>query len=74
MVNHSVGATLVLLTAAISVSAVADSLSVPSLVGQDIYHAHRTLKKFGMVSRFEQVEEDTAKVPLFFESMSPTRL
>jgi TonB family protein len=54
------------LTAAISVSAVADSLSVPSLVGQDIYHAHRTLKKFGMVSRFEQVEEDTAKVPLFF--------
>jgi len=49
----------------ISVSSAADSLTVPALVGQDIYHAHRTLKKLGLVSQFEQVEMDTAKVPLF---------
>jgi len=46
--------------------AAADSLTVPTLVGQDIYHAHRALRKLGLVSRFEQVEVDTAKVPLFF--------
>ena len=49
----------------VSTSAAADSLTVPTLVGQDIYHAHRTLKKLGLVSQFEQVEADTAKVPLF---------
>jgi TonB family protein len=43
-----------------------DSLTVPALVGSDIYHAHRALKKIGLVSRFEQVEIDTSKVPLFF--------
>jgi TonB family protein len=36
------------------------------LVGQDIYHAHRALRKLGLVSRFEQVEVDTAIVPFFF--------
>lgn len=50
----------------VSVGATADSLSVPGLVGQDIYHAHRALRKLGLVSRFEQVEIDTAAVPLFF--------
>jgi len=50
----------------------ADSLFVPSLAGQDIYHAHRALKKLGLVSRFEQIEADTATGPLFFvESQSP---
>ena len=53
-----------LAAAAASVSA-ADSLSVPMLVGQDIYHAHRALKKLGLASQFEQVELDTVKVPLF---------
>ncbi|MBM3330804.1 TonB family protein [candidate division WOR-3 bacterium] len=43
----------------------ADSLTVPKLVGQDIYHAHRALRKLGLVSRFEQVDVDTAKVTLF---------
>jgi len=43
----------------------ADSLCVPLLVGQDVYHAHRALKKLGLVSQFEQVEVETAKVPLF---------
>ena len=56
----------------VSVGAAADSLSVPGLVGQDIYHAHRALRKLGLVSRFEQVETDTAAVPLFFvASQSP---
>ncbi len=57
---------LLLVAALVSVSAAADSLLVPNLVGQDVYHAHRALKKLGLVSRFEQVETDTAKVPLFF--------
>jgi TonB family protein len=48
-----------------SVCAAADSLFVPNLVGQDIYHAHRALKKLGLVSRLEQVGADTATVPLF---------
>ena len=56
---------LLLVAAAVAVSAAADSLMVPGLVGQDIHHAHRALKKLGLVSRFEQVEVDTAKVPLF---------
>ncbi len=47
-------------------AAAADSLSVPGLIGQDIYHAHRSLKRLGLVTRFEQVEADTAQVPLFF--------
>jgi len=55
---------LFILVAVASASA-ADSLSVPALVGQDVYHAHRALKKLGLVSQFEQVEVDTAKVPLF---------
>jgi TonB family protein len=50
----------------LSVGAAADSLFVPMLVGQDVYHANRSLKKLGLVSRFEQVEFDTAKVPIFF--------
>ena len=41
---------------------------VPALVGRDIYHAHRTLKKLGLVAQFEQVEVDTAKVPIFVVS------
>lgn len=49
----------------ISVSA-ADSLFMPGLVGQDVYHAHRVLRKLGLVSRFEQVEVDTTVVPFFF--------
>jgi TonB family protein len=55
---------LLLVVAVASVSA-ADSLSVPMLVGQDVYHANRALKKLGLVSQFEQVEVDTVKVPLF---------
>jgi len=50
----------------VSVGTAADSLLVPTLVGQDIYHAHRALGRLGLGSRFEQVEVDTAKVPLFF--------
>jgi TonB family protein len=64
--NHRVGAAFVLAAALASVGAAADSLFVPKLVGQDIYHAHRALRKLGLVSRFEQVEADTATVPLFF--------
>ena len=56
---------LFLVAAVVSRGAAADSLMVPTLVGQDIYHAHRALKKLRLVSRFEQVEVDTAKVPLF---------
>ena len=56
---------LVLVALLVSVCGAADSLLVPRLVGQDIYHAHRALRKLGLVSRFEQVEADTAKVPLF---------
>jgi TonB family protein len=56
---------LLSVAAAISVGAAADSMTVPALVGQDVYHAHRALKKLGLVSQFEQVEVDTAKVPLF---------
>ena len=55
-----------LLAATLVAVGAADSLLVPNLSGQDIYHAHRALKKLGLVSRFEQVEVDTAKVPLFF--------
>ena len=54
------------MAALVSAGAAADSLFVPKLVGQDIYHAHRALRKLGLVSRFEQVEADTAKVSLFF--------
>ena len=49
-----------------SVAAAGDALLVPSLAGQDMYHACRALKKLGLASRFEQVEADTAEVPLFF--------
>jgi TonB family protein len=56
----------VLLATLVAAGAAADSLFVPNLAGQDIYHAHRALKKLGLVSRFEQVETDTAKVPVFF--------
>ena len=56
----------------VSIVGAADSLFVPGLVGQDIYHSHRALKKLGLVSRFEQVEMDTAAVPLFLvASQSP---
>jgi len=51
--------------AAVSMTAGADSLSVPALVGKDVYHAHRALRRLGLVSRFEQVEVDTSRVPLF---------
>jgi TonB family protein len=55
-----------------SVAAAADSLSVPALVGQDIYHAHRALKKVGLVSQFEQVEADTSQASQFVvSSQSP---
>jgi TonB family protein len=64
--SHRVVAAFVLAAALASAGAAADSLFVPKLVGQDVYHAHRALKKLGLVSRFEQVEVDTAKVPVFF--------
>jgi TonB family protein len=65
-------AAFVVMVVLVSVSAAADSLFVPGLVGQDIYHAHRALRKLGLVSRFEQVEIDTATAPLFFvASLSP---
>ncbi len=58
--------------AAFSVGMAGDSLSVPYLVGQDVYHAHRTLKKLGLVSQFQQVELDTTEVPIFaVASQSP---
>ncbi len=60
-----VAAVLAIAAAMIPVSA-ADSLSVPGLVGRDIYHAHRALRKLGLASRLEQVEVDTAVVPLFY--------
>ena len=63
--SRRVGTALALLTALVCAAAAADSLTVPNLVGQDIYHAHRTLKKLGLMAQFEQVEVDTAKVPLF---------
>jgi TonB family protein len=63
--SSRVARAVLLVAALVSVSAAADSLMVPTLVGQDIYHAHRALKKLGLVSQFEQVEVDTAKVPLF---------
>ncbi len=59
-------AVFVLMAVMVSAGAGADSLFVPKLVGQDIYHAHRALRKLGLVSRFEQIEVDTAKVSLFF--------
>ncbi len=58
-------AAFVLAAGLVSVGAAADSLFVPNLVGQDIYHAHRALKKLGLVSRFEQVETDTAVASVF---------
>jgi len=59
-------AVLLLITTLVSVGAAADSLFVPALTGQDVYHAHRALRKLGLVSRFERVEADTTQVPLFF--------
>jgi TonB family protein len=56
---------MLVLAALVSAGAAADSLFVPKLVGQDIYHAHRALKKLGLVSRFEQVETDTALASIF---------
>ena len=56
---------MLLLVAAVASVSAADSLYVPVLAGQDVYHANRALKKLGLVSQFEQVEVDTAKVPLF---------
>jgi TonB family protein len=56
---------VLLLVAAVASVDAADSLSVPMLVRKDVYHANRALKKLGLVSQFEQVEVDTAKVPLF---------
>lgn len=58
-----------LLAVAVALSCVAaagDSLAVPRLVGQDVYHAYRMLRKLGLGLRFEQVEVDTAIVPIFF--------
>jgi TonB family protein len=57
---------LVLVALLVSVGGAAESVSVPMLVGQDIYHAHRALRRLGLVSRFEQGEVDTASVPTFF--------
>ena len=57
--------TMWLLVAAVASVSAADSLSVPMLAGQDVYHANRALKKLGLASQFEQVEVDTVKVPLF---------
>jgi TonB family protein len=56
---------LSVLAAGVSLATAADSLFVPKLAGQDIYHAHRALKKLGLVSRFEQVETDTTLASLF---------
>jgi len=64
--SSSAKTVLLLAATLVCAGAAPDSLSVPGLVGQDIYHAHRALRKLGLVSRFEQVEADTAKVPLFF--------
>ena len=54
-----------LLTTLVCAALAADSLAVPNLVGQDIYHAHRALKRLGLVSRFEQVATDTALASMF---------
>ena len=63
---------MVLVAFLVSVCGAADSLSLPGLVCQDIYHAHRALRRLGLVSRFEQVEVDTAIVPIFFlEAQAP---
>ena len=65
-------APLLLVAAFSSIGRASDSLPVPLLVGQGVYHAHRALKKIGLVSQFEQVELDTADVPLFaVASQSP---
>ena len=64
--SSSAKTVLLLAATLVCAGAAPDSLSVPGLVGQDIYRAHRALRKLGLVSRFEQVEDDTVKVPLFF--------
>lgn len=43
-----------------------DSVAVPDVTGLSMYRAYRSLKKLGLVSRFDKVESDTAEVPLFF--------
>lgn len=58
-------ALLLITTALASVGTAADSLSMPGLVGENIYHAHRVLRDLGLATRFEQVEVDTVEVPLF---------
>jgi TonB family protein len=61
--------TVVLIIGAVLSAATAqapDSVAVPNVTGLSMYRAHRALKKLGLVSRFEQLELDTAKVPLFF--------
>jgi TonB family protein len=65
--------TALLLLALLATSgAAADTLALPHLVGQDIYHAHRALRKLGLVSQFEQVEVDTTQASLFVvTSQSP---
>jgi TonB family protein len=57
---------LLVLAAGVASVCAADSLVVPALVGQDIYHAHRALRKLGLAAGFEQVEVDTARAALFF--------
>jgi len=44
---------------------VGDSLVVPGLVGQDMYHANRALRRLGLTVRFEQVQTDTAAGSFF---------
>jgi TonB family protein len=61
--------TVVLLLGAVllvATAGAADSLAVPKVTGLSMYRAYRVLKKLGLVSRFDKVELDTAKVPLFF--------
>ena len=42
-----------------------DTLVVPQLTGRSMYQAHRSLRRLGLVSRFVQVQDDTAAADLF---------
>jgi TonB family protein len=63
--THAGLAGLLLLVPAMVLGQALDSIALPQVAGMDVYHANKTLKRLGMIVRFEQVELDTQATPVF---------
>jgi TonB family protein len=63
---HNVLRLVVLIGLAVACAAAQDTLAMPSVSGQDLYHGSKPLKRMGLVVKYQQVQADTAANRQFF--------